>query len=87
MPKVAAGGVKTYRFMAGSKGMALAAVLISAVNPRKPTFEETKKLAETSADEGVPPAMLKVGKGESDLLPRSPKRGRWSWSTTWTCPA
>jgi len=73
MPKYPAGGVKSFRFMAGSKGMALGAVLISAINPRKPTFEETKKLAEASADEGVPAAMLKVGKGEPDLLPQIPE--------------
>jgi len=73
MPKYASGGVKTFRFMAGSKGMALGAVAISALNPKKPSFEDTKKLAEASMDEGVPTSMLKAGKGEPDLLTQIPE--------------
>lgn len=73
MPKAAAGGVKSFRFMAGSKGMALAAVLISSINTRKPTVEDLKKLAEASVEEGVPTSMLKAGKGEPDLLTQIPE--------------
>ncbi|MBV8879990.1 MAG: hypothetical protein JO332_08510 [Planctomycetaceae bacterium] len=73
MPKYAAGGVKTIRFMAGSKGMAIAAVLISSMRDKRPTFEDVKKLAERSMDDDVPTSSLKSGKDEPDLLPRIPE--------------
>jgi len=73
MPKAAAGGVKAIRFMAASKGMAVAAVIISSTRDKRPTFEDTKKLAEISSEEGIPTSSLRAGKGEPDLLTQIPE--------------
>jgi hypothetical protein len=73
LPKYAAGGPKSIRFMPASKGMAVAAVLVSASKDKRPTPEETKKLAESSMEEGVPTSALKAGKGEPDLLVQIPE--------------
>lgn len=73
MPKYAAGGVKAIRFMAASKGMAVAAVIVSSNRDKRPTFEDTKKLAEISTEEGIPTSSLRAGKGEPDLLTQIPE--------------
>ncbi|HLY07947.1 MAG TPA: hypothetical protein VKW04_01455 [Planctomycetota bacterium] len=73
MPKYAASGVKTIRFMAASKGMALAAVMVTALKDKRPGPETTKTFAELSIDEGVPTSSLKAGKGEPDLLTQIPE--------------
>ena len=73
MPKYAAGGVKAIRFMAASKGMAVAAVIVSSTRDKRPTFEDTKKLAEISSEEGIPTSSLRAGKGEPDLLTQIPE--------------
>lgn len=71
--KFSVAGPKVIRFMAASKGMAIAAVVVSANRDKRPAFEETKKLAELSLEEGVPAAGLRVGKGEPDLLTQIPE--------------
>jgi len=73
MPKYAAGGVKAIRFMAASKGMAVAAVIVSSNRDKRPTIEDTKKLAEISSEEGIPTSSLRAGKGEPDLLTQIPE--------------
>lgn len=76
--KFAVAGPKTIRFMAASKGMAVAAVIVSANRDKRPTPEETKKLAELSLEEGVPASGLRVGKGEPDLLTQIPEAKTYS---------
>jgi hypothetical protein len=71
--KYAAGGPKAIRFMPASKGMAVAAVIVSSAREKRPTLEETRKLAEASMDEGVPTSALRAGKGEPDLLVQIPE--------------
>ncbi|HZE99923.1 MAG TPA: hypothetical protein VE981_23145 [Planctomycetota bacterium] len=66
-------GLKTIRFLPGSKGEAMAAVLVSAERDKPPPVEELKKISELAADEAVPTSALKVGKGEPDLLSQIPE--------------
>jgi hypothetical protein len=73
MPRYAAPGVKTIRFMAASKGMALGAVLVTSLKDKRPGVEMTRKFAELSMEDGLPPSMLKAGKGEPDLLTQIPE--------------
>jgi sialate O-acetylesterase len=53
--------------------MAVAALIVSANRDKRPTPEETKKLAELSLEEGVPASGLRIGKGEPDLLTQIPE--------------
>ncbi|HEV3028727.1 MAG TPA: hypothetical protein VG457_14205, partial [Planctomycetota bacterium] len=73
MPKYATGGVKSIRFMAASKGMAVAAVIVSAIRDKRPSFDDLKKFAALSVEEGVPTSSLRAGKGEPDLLVQIPE--------------
>lgn len=73
LPKYSTSGAKTIRLMPMSKGMAVAAIVVSASNDKRPTPEDTKKLAESSVDEGIPTHALRTGKGEPDLLTQIPE--------------
>lgn len=73
LPKYAAGGVKTLRFLPASKGMAVAAVVVSALRDKRPADEELKKFAEAAGEVEVPTSALRCGKGEPDLLGQIPE--------------
>jgi hypothetical protein len=72
LPKYSTGGLKTIRFMPGSKGMAIGAVVVSSKDA-KLSPEDTKKLAAATMEEGVPTSSLRAGKGEADLLLQIPE--------------
>jgi hypothetical protein len=73
IPKYATGGPKSIRFIGSSKGMAVAAVVISSIRDKRPSDEETRKLAQSTIEEGVPTHALRAGKGEPDLLAQIPE--------------
>ncbi|MBI3855114.1 MAG: hypothetical protein HY293_05430, partial [Planctomycetes bacterium] len=71
--KYSIAGPKAIRFLGGSKGQAVAAVIVSANRDKRPGLEEIKKIAEMAPDEAVPTSALRVGKGEPDLLAQIPE--------------
>ncbi len=73
LPKYSTGGPKTVRFIGLSKGMAMAAAVVSASRDKRPADEELRKLAEASLEEGPPAGALLVGKGAPDLLAQIPE--------------
>ena len=73
VPTYAAGGLKTFRLIGTSKGMSVAALVVSASRDKPPDDVETKKLAELSMKEGEPFTGFRFGKGEPDLLEQIPE--------------
>ena len=73
IPKYATGGPKSIRLFGSCKGMAVAAVVISSIRDKRPSDEETRKLAQATIEEGVPTNALRAGKGEPDLLTQIPE--------------
>jgi hypothetical protein len=71
--KFSTGGAKTIRLMPMSKGMAAAAIVVSANRAKRPGFEEAKKFSELASDEALPTSNLRTGKGEPDLLAQIPE--------------
>jgi hypothetical protein len=73
IPKYATGGLKTVRLIGSHKGMAVAAAVLSARRDKPPDDEETKRIAEASAEEGPPTNTLRAGPNEPDLLVQIPE--------------